>query len=139
MRGGGSTTGAQDHADHPSRRQAVVALLSGLPGALGLETAAAKKHKRKRKKCKTKSPTCTESCASDCFYCFTRAGAPALCGDGATVNCASSCATDQDCLENSPDRPYCASQKVNRATGEVEEIGESFGVTYSCCISILPC
>jgi hypothetical protein len=128
----------QEQPDRPSRRHAVLALLSGSLGALGLGAAAAKR-KRGRKHCKKKSPSCAKSCGSDCFYCFQRPGTPPLCGDGATVNCASSCTTDQDCLENSPDRPYCVSRRVTRATGEAEDIGQSFGVTYSCCVSILPC
>jgi hypothetical protein len=108
-------------------------------GALALPglTTANKKHKRKCRK--TKPRSCAKTCGSDCFYCFQRPGTPSLCGDGATVNCANSCTGDQDCLKNSPDRPYCVSRRVTRATGEVEDIGQSFGVTHSCCVSILPC
>jgi hypothetical protein len=132
--------GEHDHAGRPSRR-AALALLSGSLSALGLETTGArnKQKKRKRKTCKTKSPTCAKSCGSDCFYCFTRAAGPTLCGHGSTTNCAQSCTSDQDCLTNSPDKPYCAAQRVVRATGEVEDVGEDFGVTHACCIAIVPC
>jgi hypothetical protein len=127
-----------DHADHPSRRRAVVALLSGTLGTLGLKDSAAKK-KHKRKKSKKKPPRCTEACGSDCYYCFMRSEAPALCGDGSLTSCAESCTSDQDCLEHSPDQPYCVRQRVVRATGEVEDVGEPVGVTHGCCIAIFPC
>jgi hypothetical protein len=56
-----------------------------------------------------------------------------------TINCMNPCTSDQDCLENTPDRPYCASHSVIRGTGDVQAIGAVFGVSYSCCVSITGC
>ncbi len=54
---------ATEHPDRPSRRQAVLALLSGSLSALGLETSAART--RKKKKCK-KPERCPVRTACGC-------------------------------------------------------------------------
>jgi hypothetical protein len=118
-------------------------VLGALSGAAALSPltfrsdAAAKKCKRKKKHKKPSPPTCAESCPSNCVYCFIRPGAPTLCGDGLSINCSSTCTSDQGCIGTM--QPYCASQYVNRMTGEVKDVGTVFGITDPCCISIVDC
>jgi hypothetical protein len=138
-------------------RRGLLGGLSGVAVAFSLATRlseARKRRHRHKKRPKTNpplcpecpspppsppAPTCAATCPDTCYECFIRPGAPTLCGNGKTVNCANPCSSDQSCLQNTPARPYCVSQSVVRSTGETHDIGEVFGVTYSCCISITAC
>lgn len=117
-------------------------LLGALSSAVALSPltfrsdVAAKKCKRKKKH-KKPSPTCAQSCPSNCVFCILRPGAPTLCGHGLSINCSSTCTSDQGCIGSM--QPYCASRYVNRATGEVKDVGAVFGITDPCCISVIDC
>jgi hypothetical protein len=139
-----------------SRRAALGALTAGTLGLLGLADTAAKQGKgknSKRKKGKKRGgnptgqpppidppapapPSCAATCASNCNYCVARAAGPPLCGDGYTYFCgAPACSSDNDCTQ-APNRPYCITGSVNRATGAFVAVCDDSAAR---CASIVVC
>jgi hypothetical protein len=105
---------------------------------------SAKKHKKKRKKQECPAPpppptcpqppappTCGQVCPITCdhpdpvtfdepFYCFTRQDGPLLCGTGGDPDCATSCSSDNDCIET--ERPYCVTDYTIMDSGQFSTI-----------------
>jgi hypothetical protein len=95
----------------PTRRrlsQVVTGLaLSGALAAVG-ERRAADAGKRKR--------TCRQRCPEVCSACYTRAGAPTLCGQGGSWDCNEpACSSDNACVGTAS--PYCVKRIEDRTSG----------------------
>ncbi len=140
-------------------RRGMLRFVAGAAGGSLLltgEAAAARKRRKKRRNNKGNDkgnnfkgpppPTCAESCTNTCPICVAGPGAPTRCARGVEnldIFCSISCDSDSYCQTFRPDYPYCVSQWLNRATGQVTKASDGCaGVappSVAYCSQIDPC